>query len=186
MPRKPRVEVSGSIYHVFARGNDRKALFTDTADRRTYLALLSRTTRRCGWLLLSYCLMPNHVHLLVETPTPNLAFGMHGLHSPYARAFNTRHGRTGHVFEKRYGAIRVETDAYLLTVVRYLANNPVEAGIAPTASAWRWSSHRAILGHEDPPAWLARERLLQLLSGVGAEPERTYGQLTEPKGAWHL
>ena len=177
MPRRPREEVEGGLFHVFARGNNRAAIFTDTIDRRRYLSLLGRTVRQRSWHLLAYCLMPNHVHLLVETPHANLAAGMQRIHSPYAQTFNQRHGRTGGLFEGRYGAIRITTDAYLLMVARYIARNPVEAALAPTPEAYRWSSHREIVGEEDAPPWLDVQRLLHHLSGWHADPLRGYREL---------
>ena len=182
MPRRPRQEIDGGTFHVYARGNDRNDVFLDATDRRKYLALLGRTARRKQWQVLSYCLMPNHVHLLVQTPGANLGAGMHLLHSPYAQGFNKRHGRVGHVFQGRYGATRVTTDAYFVTVVRYIALNPVSAGLVEAPVEWPWSSHRAVAGREDPPPWLAVGRLLAYLEGASAAA--TYAELTQlPKGA---
>jgi REP element-mobilizing transposase RayT len=177
MPRKPRPELAGGIFHVYARGNDRRELFLDSTDRRTYLRLLGQTTRAKRWRSLAYCLMPNHVHLLIETPDGNLAAGMHALHSPYAKAFNKRHGRTGHVFEKRYGAVPVTTDAYMLTVVRYIAMNPVSAGIVSRAADWTWSSHRGMSGEVGSPSWLATSRLAELLSAWAPDGRSVYEEL---------
>ncbi len=165
MSRKPRQEVAGGVFHVYARGNDRNDLFLDATDRRKYLSFLGRTVRRQRWFLLGYCLMPNHVHLLIETPEANLAPGMHRLHSPYAQVFNKRHGRVGHLFQGRYGAVQVTTDAYFATVVRYIAVNPVSSRLVELPCDWPWSSHRALAGREDPPPWLAVRRLHELLSG---------------------
>ncbi len=176
MPRKPRQEVAGGVFHVYARGNDRNDVFLDATDRRKYLSLLARAVGRHRWLLLGYCLMPNHVHLLVETPERNLARGMHRLHSPYAQVFNRRHGRVGHVFQGRYGAVQVTTEAYFSTVVRYIAVNPVSAGLVELPCDWPWSSHRAVAGREDAPPWLAVSRLRQLLAA--REESAPYVELT--------
>ena len=87
---------------------------------------------------LSYCLMPNHVHLLLETPDPNLPVGMQILQGPYARRFNRRHRLVGHLFQGRYGAVRVKDDVHLWTAATYIARNPVEAGHCkePWESSW--------------------------------------------------
>src|SRR4051794_25897040 len=98
MPRKPRELVAGGIYHVFARGAKRAAIFEDDVDRHAYLALLGKNVRWHGWRCLMYCLMDNHVHLLIETPEPNLDVGMCRHHGAYARAFNRRYATPGHVF----------------------------------------------------------------------------------------
>jgi len=165
MARKLRQEVTDGVFHVYARGNNRDVLFLDSTDRRKYLSLLGRAVRCQGWELLGYCLMPNHVHLLVETPQPNLAAGIQRVHSPYAQIFNRRHGRVGHVFQGRYGAVRVDTNAYFATVARYVAMNPVTAGLVHLPCDWPWSSHRAAAGQEDAPPWLAVGRLHELLDG---------------------
>src|SRR5687768_8730792 len=102
MARKPRMEVAPGVYHVYARGNDRRRIFLDDEDRRRYLALLAAVTSHRRWLTMAYCLMDNHVHLLIETLEPNLGRGMHRLQGGFAQWFNKRHGTTGHVFERRY------------------------------------------------------------------------------------
>ena len=178
MPRLPRQEVADGIFHVYARGNDRRDLFLDELDRTRYLRLLQRAVQHCRWRLLSYCLMPNHVHLLVETPEANLGKGMQQVHAPYAQAFNRKHGRCGHVFQGRYGAVRVTDDPQLITVVRYIARNPVTAGLADEPARWLWSSHRAIAGLTARPDWLATPRLLELLSGWTLDPLEAYATLT--------
>src|SRR3954470_10738522 len=108
------------MLHVTGGRVDRWPLFVDQADYRQYVRLLERTVKRFGWILLSFCLMPNHVHLVVELREPNLANGMHWLHSMYARWFNDRHVRGGRLFEHRYGARLVGDDLYFLTVVIYV------------------------------------------------------------------
>jgi REP-associated tyrosine transposase len=145
MPRKPREEVEGGVYHVFARGNDRRLIYLDDPDRRTYLRMLRATVRQCRWRLLAYCLMDNHVHLLIETPETNLGRGMQWMHGLYAREFNARHGRSGHLFQGRYGAVRIKTDEQLWTAAVYVAMNPVVAGLCARPSEWPWSSHSAAL-----------------------------------------
>jgi REP element-mobilizing transposase RayT len=140
MPRKPREDAEGGIFHVFARGNDQRRIYRDDADRRRYLKLLSETVRRWSWHLLAWCLMDNHVHLLIETPDPTLAAGMQYLHGTYARGFNDRHTRSGHLFQGRYGAVRIQTDEQLHAATEYIAMNPVKAGLCETPEEWPWSN----------------------------------------------
>ena len=102
-----RAEEEGAIHHVYARGNGKQVIFVDARDRRTYLGMLGSVVRRCRWYCLAFCLMDNHVHLLIETPFANLGDGMMRLHSPYAQLFNERHDKVGHLFQGRYGARRV-------------------------------------------------------------------------------
>lgn len=129
MPRKPREEVADGIFHVYARGNDKRLIYRDDSDRQTYLQVLAATVGRCRWHLLAFCLMDNHVHLMVETPNANLGIGMQRLHSDYAQQFNQRHGRSGHVFQGRYGSVRLESDERLWGVAAFIGMNPVEAGL---------------------------------------------------------
>src|SRR5690242_3804987 len=98
MGRKARVEIPGRAYHVTVRRVDRRPLFVDDEGYQRYIALLAGTVERFGWCLLSFCLMPNHVHLFVELRQPNLAKGMHWLHTKYVRWFNDRHERKGRLF----------------------------------------------------------------------------------------
>ena len=123
------------MHHVFARGNNRQLIYFDDADRGSYLAMLARAVASRQWRCLAFCLMDNHMHLLIETPLPNLAAGMQWLHGRFAEQFNARHGRSGHVFQGRYGSVLLETEAHLWTVVAYIARNPVTAGLCARPAA---------------------------------------------------
>jgi REP element-mobilizing transposase RayT len=173
VPRRPRQESEPGVHHVYARGNGQQPIYRDDIDRETYLRMLGRVVVRHRWQCLAYCLMGNHVHLLLETREPNLGRGMGRLHSDYAQRFNRRHGRSGHLFQGRYGAVRVQDDIQLWTVVRYIARNPVQAGMCERAEEWAWSSHRAVLG-APAPAWLDVRRLLWHLGALGGEPRERY------------
>src|SRR4051794_7532382 len=176
MPRKPRQEAEGAVHHVYARSVRGSRLFMDDADRQTYLRLLGRATERCGWLSMSYCLMRNHIHLLIETPKPNLGDGMRWMHGRYGDAFNRRHRTAGHVFDGRYGSTPMKTDVHLWIAARYVARNPVEAGLCEEAGEWPWSSYPATIAG-DGPAWLATGRLLEYLAGAGGDPRHRYAEL---------
>lgn len=176
MPRKPRVEVEGGVFHVWARGNDRQRIFFEDEDRRLYLDLLGYVVRTRSWHVLAYCLMDNHVHLVVETPEANLGQGMWALHGYYAQDLNDRRGRTGHVFERRYGARLLETDEALWGAIAYVVRNPVEAGLCGRPEEWPWSSHVAILDGTGPE-WLASDRLLERFGGLIGEPAEVYAKL---------
>ena len=127
-----------------SRGNRRQAIYHDDDDRRFFLTLQKRTFQRFGWCLREYCLMTNHFHLLFDTPRADLATGMHRLNSAYATHFNERHGFDGHLFDRRYGSRLVETEEHLLEVLRYIAFNPVKAGLCSHPREWRWSSFYAV------------------------------------------
>jgi putative transposase len=173
MPRKPREEFPGAVHHVFARGNRKQRIFVCDEDRVLYLRLLGEVVVRQRWCCLAYCLMKNHVHLLVETPEPNLGVGMQRLHGLHAQRFNKRHKHSGHLFQGRYGAVRMKTDEQLLTVARYIALNPVEAGLCRDAADWPWGSHAAVLRGKTP-AWLDAGRLLAYFGANGGVPRERY------------
>jgi putative transposase len=149
MSRPLRFEVPGGHFHITSRGNDRKPLFVDDADRCRLLELLRRNSVRLKWVPVTYCLMGNHYHLLIQTKEPNLASGMRDLNGRYARYFNTRHGHVGHVFEGRYRSSLIQTERYLLAASRYIALNPVRAGIVRRPEDWAWSAHRALASGEN-------------------------------------
>jgi REP element-mobilizing transposase RayT len=171
--RRARQEVEPGIHHVYARGNDRRRIYLDDADRERYLAALGRVAERQRWGCMAYCLMDNHVHLLIETREPNLGTGMHRLHGGYAQSFNARHGCTGHLFQGRYGAVRIKSDAQLVATVAYIVRNPVEAGLCARPEEWAWSSHGATLAGR-APAWLDVAGLLRYFGAAGGEPRRRY------------
>ena len=98
MPRPLRTLVAGGFYHVWARGNRQQPIFLTHEDRMLFLVLLATTANRCRWQLHAYSLMDNHVHLVIETPEPNLSYGMHRLNGAFVRVFNELHGYFGHLF----------------------------------------------------------------------------------------
>ncbi|HEX2086835.1 MAG TPA: transposase [Solirubrobacteraceae bacterium] len=170
MGRRPREDEAGAIHHVFARGNNRQAIFEDDLDRATYLRLLGEAVGRTGWRCLSFCLMPNHVHLLLETPHANLGAGMCRLQGQYARRFNRRHRRSGHLFQGRYGSARVRDDAQLWMVIAYIARNPVASRLCKRPDEWPWGSHAPIVNGTPQPGWLDVGRLLAVVSAITGAP----------------
>lgn len=163
MPQPLRIEYPGAWFHVFARAVWERELFVDDSDRRFFLRRLSRTVARYAWTCTGYCLMGTHHHVLVRLTRPNLALGMQELHSVYARCFNQRHGRRGHVFSERYEPVLLETEAHVLQAHRYVVRNAVEAGLCATPADWPWSSYRATAGMAPCPRLLDLEPLLSLL-----------------------
>jgi putative transposase len=143
MARLPRNETEAGVHHVFARGVERRLIFLDDEDRRTYLRLLRGVAETFGWHCLAYCLMPNHVHLLIETTEPNLGRGMHSLHGIYAQTFNQKWARVGHLFQSRFGSRWIHDDLGLMRVLAYIEANPVAAGLCAAPGDWDWSSYRA-------------------------------------------
>jgi len=146
MPRKPRVEFPGAIYHVSAQANRTEALFFGADDYRVFHYMLCYTSARHDWQVHSWCYMTTHYHLLLTTPTGDLARGMHRLNSRYAHWFNDTYGEAGHVFRRRYKPVLVETDDHLHWCYRYIAMNPVKAGMCARPAEWRWSSYGWVFG----------------------------------------
>ena len=145
MARRPRVFAAGVLYHVIARGNQRQKVFTSDSDYRAYIERLARYRKKYDYKLHAYCLMPNHVHLLVESSEHPLAKLMQGLQQSYSQYFNLKHRKTGHVFEGRYKAILCQKDEYLLQLIRYIHLNPLRAGMVRTPERYRYSGDHAYL-----------------------------------------
>jgi REP element-mobilizing transposase RayT len=145
MARRPRLFAPGLLYHVIVRGNQRRKTFLSDADYQAYLDRLGRYRRKYGHTIHAYCLMPNHVHLLVESSHEPLAKFMQGLQQSYSQYFNLRHRKTGHVFQGRYKAIVCQQDEYLLQLIRYIHLNAVRAGMVKDPEQYLYSGHRAYL-----------------------------------------
>jgi putative transposase len=155
MARTHRVQLAGGVYHVTSRGVRKQALFRDSDDRVRFLRLLEMVVRRHDWSCLAYCLMTTHYHVLLRTPTADLAVGMQRLNGHFAQAFNRKYGERGHVFEERYHSVLVERDAHLIELYRYMALNPVRAGLCTRPESWRWSSYPFAVGLAGRPEFLA-------------------------------
>jgi putative transposase len=160
VPRPHRPQIANGIYHLTARGNRRQPIFLDDDDRRKFLDILGAVVRRRGWHCHAYCLMPNHYHLLVQTPAPDLSDGMQHLNSRYAEWFNWRHEVDGHLFQGRFHSVLVESDWHLLELARYLVLNPVRARLCERPADWAWSSYGPALGMIERPPFLTLEWLL--------------------------
>ena len=176
MPRPPRIEIPGGIFHVYARGSRQQEIYRSRSDRVTYLHFLALTIERYRWHCLAYCLMGNHVHLLIETPDANLGKGMQALHGRYAQRMNQRYGTKGALFESRYGCVLMENDAQLWMAIRYIARNPVEAGLCPRAEEYEWSSYGSV-ARLLPAQVVSVDRLLAYLAIAGGDAVENYRDL---------
>ena len=188
MARKLRIQYEGAIYHVTLRGVDRRRIFMDDDDRRRFLTRLEEAVGEHGVRLYLFCLMENHVHLLVETPQGNLSQFMHKAQTAYSVYFNLRHRRSGHLLQGRFGAEPVEGDEYLGKLSRYIHLNPVCVGALkkqPPAvrrahlRAYAWSSYRGYAGLERPRAWVAEGPVLALTGERKARRRRAYRAFVE-------
>jgi putative transposase len=139
-------------------------LFRENDDRRYFELRLDDVVRRFEWSCLAHCLLGTHFHLLLTTPNANLAEGMHRLNGLHAQAFNDRHEQFGHVFQGRYHAKVVDADGHFLELFRYIALNPVRAGLCREPADWRWSSYPSAIGWAATPPFLDLARVLDLFA----------------------
>lgn len=185
MARKPRIHYPGAYYHVILRGNARQDIFFDGTDRYRFYLLLQEGTERFGHRIHAFCLMSNHVHLVVQVADKPLSKIMQNLSFRYTRWVNWRQNRSGHLFQGRYKSVVVDGDEYLLELVRYTHLNPVRAGIAKTPSAYRWTSHTAYCGNETIP-WLTTEFVLAGFAPKLATARKRYASfISEGAGEGH-
>src|SRR3954452_946972 len=141
MPRKRRLDAPGVIHHATVRGVDGEAIFLNDEDRVGYRIMLAATVRRYRWRCLAYCLMGNHVHLLIETEEANFSLGMQWLHGRYGAAVNNEHPRDGDLFQGRFHDEPILTESHGLEPVGYFPVIPVKVGFARVAKVRPWSSH---------------------------------------------
>lgn len=167
MSRPIRIEFPEALYHVTARGDRREDIFEADQDRHVFLLTLAEVVTRFNWLCYAWCLMDNHYHLLIQTPDGNLSKGMRQLNGVYTQAGNRRHRRVGHLFQGRFKAILVDSDAYLLELSRYVVLNPVRAGMVKNIADWPWNSYRASVGWNLPDlGWRLMACCRNLLNGA--------------------
>ncbi|MHC4884643.1 MAG: transposase [Planctomycetota bacterium] len=180
MPRLARVVAPGLPHHITARGNFKEAIFSEAEDWNAYRGLLAGESRRTKVTIQAYCLMGNHIHL-VATPAEasSLASMMATVQRGYAEYFNTRFSRRGHLWEERYYSCLLD-EPHLWAAVRYVENNPVRAGLVPSAERYPWSSaahhaglsHDALLDSSFPPPGTIEDWLAWLQQGCGKTEDR--------------
>ena len=174
MGRPLRIQYPGALYHITSRGNERKAIFHEDADRMKLLRILEDYHERYGILLHGYVLMDNHYHLILETPLGNLVKVMHGVNSAYTGYFNRKYERSGHLFQGRYQAILVEKEAYLLGLSRYIHLNPVRAGLVKNPAAYPWSSCPGFFRRQEEVRWVEYAWILSRFDSSPARARSMY------------
>ena len=143
MPREAR-KISGmNIYHIMLRGVNRQCIFEDNSDRRCFLEILRKVKEKSEFRLHAFCLMDNHVHLLIEPAGESLETIFKRIGCSYAPWFNRRYQRIGHLFQDRFRSEAVETEQYFITVLRYILQNPMKAGLEKAPGRYPWSSYLA-------------------------------------------
>jgi REP element-mobilizing transposase RayT len=175
MPRKPRIHYPGAVYHVMLRGNGGQSIFFDQADRSKFLLLLQYGLEKYQHRIHAFCLMDNHVHLVLQVADIPLSKIMQNLAFRYTQFTNRKQHKTGHLFQGRFKALVVDADNYLLELVRYIHLNPLRAALVDDPSDYGWSSHRCYLGEVVIP-WLATDWVLCQLAGSREPARLRYGQ----------
>lgn len=156
MPRKPRLHIPGAVYHVIHRGNAGQDIFFDESDRTRFFLLCQQSSERYGCRIHAYCLMTNHLHLVLQVGTSPLANIMHNVTFRYTQFVNRKYQRSGHLFQGRYKALLIDADSYLLELIRYVHLNPVRAGLVGRPEDYPWSSHADYL-NDIRPSWLTTD-----------------------------
>jgi len=174
MPRPKRIHYEGAIYHVTSRGNERRKIVLDDADRGMFLSVLAENLEQHQVVCHAWVLMDNHYHLLLETPAPNLSLAMKHVNGIYTQKFNKRHNRVGHLFQGRYKSIVVEKDSYLKELCRYVVLNPVRAKMVKLPGDWKWSSYRGTAGLSKPDKWLATDWILSQFGSNKPQAQKAY------------
>ncbi len=163
MARKPRIHFPGAFYHVMLRGNGGQNIFFSSEDHTRLYLLFQEGIGKYGHRIHAFCLMNNHIHLVIEVAEIPLAKIIQNISFRYTRHINTAQERSGHLFQGRYKAILIDADNYLLQLIRYIHNNPVRSEITDCREDYQWSSHNAYCGNDFIP-WLTTDFALGLFA----------------------
>ncbi|MEW6360014.1 MAG: transposase [Planctomycetota bacterium] len=174
-----RVSFAGGVFHVITRGNNREAVFLEDNDFEHYRSLLRRYRAKFKFKLFAYALMPNHVHLLIETSTEgSISKIMHCINTAYAMYFNNKYDHVGHVWQGRFHSAVVDSENYLLEVMRYVDLNPVRAEMSSRPDQYEWSSHRHY-GCGKPDDLVTEHELYENLGKQDRKRQRVYREFVE-------
>lgn len=176
MARPLRIEFPSAIYHVMARGNERRAIVRDDVDRRKWVSVIARTVERYRWRVFAWALLDNHFHVFLQTPEGNLSAGMAHLNGTYAGYFNDRHRRVGHLMQGRFKSVVVEDCGYWRELGRYVHLNPVQAGLVRRPEDWAWSSYAGYHRLGRRQEWVCYGRVLAEFGGDTSQGRRAYRQ----------
>jgi REP element-mobilizing transposase RayT len=166
---QPRIEAPGAYYHVATRGNSKVEIFFADRERQMFLLIFARIARKYGWHVAAYCLMDNHYHFILQLSDRGLSKGMCELNTRYSTWFNVEHGRSNHLFGKRFWSDQIGGDEHLLEACRYVVLNRVRAGLCDDPGDWPWSSYLASAGAVHGPAFLVDRDVIGFFAN---DPER--------------
>ena len=174
MARPLRIEYPDAWYHVMNRGRRAEHIFLEETDYKSFVELLMESVELWNFRIAAYCLMPNHYHLVVQTPDANLSRCMRHINGIYTQRFNRSHRCDGQLFRGRYKSIVVDADNYLLQLVRYIHRNPIRSAIVERMDSYKWSSHREYLSRGKKWDWLHKGFVLSMLSKDTKQQQRLY------------
>ena len=148
MPRQARLILGDVCYHIITRGNKKQTIFMDKQDRYTYLYILAKYKKQYKFKLYGWCLMDNHVHMIIESD--KLAKLMHGINLSYAKHFNDKYKTVGHFWQDRYKSFVLIKDRYLINCIQYIEYNPVRGNLVTSPGDYAWSSYKTrVLGEKN-------------------------------------
>jgi REP element-mobilizing transposase RayT len=179
MSRPLRIQYPGAWYHVMNRGRRREVIFHAKEDYLAFIEVLKETVSLWNIKIAAYCLMPNHYHLLLQTPEGNLSRCMRHINGVYTQRYNRRNRHDGQLFRGRYKSILLDSDNYLTVLVRYIHRNPLRAGIVNRPEDYAWSSHNGYLSKSSKWNWLNKEACFQLLTHVKSKRLREYREFID-------
>lgn len=177
MPRRPREKSQSGVYHIMWRGVNRQEIFHDDGDRKKYMYILEKYKTQSQMKMYAWCLMNNHVHLLIKEGHEDISSTMKRIGVSYAMYYNWKYQTTGHLFQGRFRSEKVETLPYLQTVIRYIHQNPVKAGMASSPENWKWSSYTEY--YKKTPKLLDGNKILAFFSPdiqIAREKFRSYNE----------
>ena len=176
MSRPLRIKYPNAWYHILNRGRRKELIFIDKKDYDRFIDLLKDTSEQWNLRIAAYCLMPNHYHLLVQTPDAIISRCMRHIDGVYTQRFNRHHECDGSLFRGRYKSILVDADSYLLQLVRYIHYNPLKAGLTNRIDRYLWSSHRGYLSKAQKWNWLYKDFVFSMLPKNKGDRLKNYRQ----------
>jgi REP element-mobilizing transposase RayT/DNA-binding CsgD family transcriptional regulator len=175
MGRAWREEYQGGIYHVIARGNNKEYIFRESIDKGYFIKILKQSQEGNNYRIFGYVLMDNHYHLLIQTMDKKLQEMMHQINNKYSKYFNYKYKRVGHVFQGRYKSIIIQDERYLLSVLRYIHQNPIKAYMCQNIEDYKWSSD--VFYRRDIKGFVNIDIILSMLDNDRKEAIRKYKEL---------
>ncbi|CVK21085.1 REP-associated tyrosine transposase [Sporomusa sphaeroides] len=183
MARCAREKSVSGIYHIMMRGINRQDIFLDEDDRCRFLEIIKRVQESGSCSIYGYCLMNNHIHLLLQEKEEELSIIMKRIGTSYAWRYNKKYDRVGHVFQNRFQSEPVDTEAYLLGVLRYIHNNPVKAKLVAKPEDYQWSSCQAYYQGQDSSGLVNTPFVLSILNGNGEAAIKQFADFMHQENA---